>query len=1421
MNKSLIVLNLKYEKLAELYDNTPLRARNITCTTKVNEIAQLTFKIPINNPKTQYLLNEHLIDYNNEYYVIKTTELEHSDDGTIYCLCTCSHLSCTLQNNTMTIEEVTPKTPAELMKVALLYENGSPTLGWSVGTVEFGDYLKRGLSISEQSVFSVLCSVAESFGGMLRFRSKDRQVDLLKLENPFYFKSQFVLRKNLKGLKVSYDTSELVTRLYCIGGELEDGTEMNIMKVNPTGKPYIQNFEYYEKLGYTSEDIEAHPELFIKTGIFRDTNQVLFAEDLLNDGIDKLRKVAYPKVEVNITALDTSFVDEYQPALNLNIGDFVKVIDPELGVNFECYVIEKTYDDEQPHVLNLTVANDIDFKDIVSDLFASANTSSQVITPGGVIQGSHINSISTTQIRNLDVEYCSIDHLTANYIDAESIASTYAKISDLEALDIEAINIKTENLIADNASIKGLLAGNIMSEEFSTIHLTADNVEIDEAVIKDIIASKISVDDLKAGEIDVAKLFSNQAEIINLLAGNIGSELIQAIHLTTDNVVIDEAVIDELIVSKISVDDILANNIDTREIYIVSSDDGSGINIKDQTMQFVDSDGNVRIQIGQDATGEFSFVLTGANGTQLLTESGLQAGAIANNFIKNEMVDDNAIKSRNIDWASSGATVDENGNPVWDIASLTMNNEMFEVSFNKLTESVNDNAKNIESLGTDITTIQGQISSRIWDSDITNAINEYDNTEIKTIRDQYSVINQELEQITLTVGDVQTSIGELNNELASAVSKITINEGAISSVVSKADENSSSILSLQQTAQDLIVTIKDAEKTATNYLKFDNGGLIIGNLTVDTLYRNVFIDTDSVDIRNGTVVLASFTEDSLSVGNKTSTSRLDMGGGFVLKAFEDNSSRIVRLAGEGIAPGFELESLFIDLINYADTPAENEHGLIKIHANSHEIRFGKDEGLIIDMYSGDRLGDNVYINSESVYFRSKTPSGTYDGTTFVNINGSLDVSGEITGTLRKLSAKSNSRIVNADTYSSAEINTVFYYPATSSMIQGKPPWDSHVLDFHWDNMGGYNAQLAVRNNAAGLALRGCNAGTWGAWTQVSLDGHSHSNYIDATSTQTVTGAKTFKAANVFDGEQKFYNTSYCPTVNDIASGVGCSMKNARACNNQMIAAEIFAPYTAASDSTLNMTSTAGQLEFYKITSVSGGKITGKQNLAALNGDGFILPNSKPIYMKNTSAKPINVMYIGSDNNLLIGKGTYDADSGATHIYSGGNIQLYINNGGTQVGVTFGTSAVIPLVSGGLTLGTSSKKWGAVWSTNASIQTSDRREKENIIKFGANVGNDKLIDIDLHSELFDRLIPVQFNYTQGNKRICYGLIAQDIVDAMHEIGIEENELDLVHHDFWKDDNGNDCDSYGVAYGNLLAMLIYEVQKLKKQIKSIKA
>lgn len=76
--------------------------------------------------------------------------------------------------------------------------------------------------------------------------------------------------------------------------------------------------------------------------------------------------------------------------------------------------------------------------------------------------------------------------------------------------------------------------------------------------------------------------------------------------------------------------------------------------------------------------------------------------------------------------------------------------------------------------------------------------------------------------------------------------------------------------------EDVKSDITDAAKTATNFMKFSDTGLVIADMTGDELGNNVLIDTDSVDIRSGDVVLASYGASRTSLGKGNKYSVIDM-----------------------------------------------------------------------------------------------------------------------------------------------------------------------------------------------------------------------------------------------------------------------------------------------------------------------------------------------------------------------------------------------------------------------------------------------------------------------------------------------------------------------------------------------------------------
>lgn len=267
----------------------------------------------------------------------------------------------------------------------------------------------------------------------------------------------------------------------------------------------------------------------------------------------------------------------------------------------------------------------------------------------------------------------------------------------------------------------------------------------------------------------------------------------------------------------------------------------------------------------------------------------------------------------------------------------------------------------------------------------------------------------------------------------------------------------------------------------------------------------------------------------------------------------------------------------------------------------------------------------------------------------------------------------------------------------------------------------------------------------------------------------VNGILNVDGSGSFDGEQKFKNTSYCPTITDSASGVGCAFKASRGLFNEALIDKLI------------MTALTGKISFYKYTGTSSGLMTGLTEVASIQANG------------QTTGLKVN--------------------------------QLYNYSGDVPVAQTFkGTSnyALVPATTDDVYLGNSTYKWYRLYQSHSSVSTSDKRKKENIKAF-KNVrkqrkkDNGKVEEFDVYAELFDKLEPVEYNFIEGEKRKDFGLIAQDVLDTMLELGFEENELDLVHHDTWVDEEtGEKKDAYGIAYENLIALLIYEVQKLKGKV-----
>ena len=231
--------------------------------------------------------------------------------------------------------------------------------------------------------------------------------------------------------------------------------------------------------------------------------------------------------------------------------------------------------------------------------------------------------------------------------------------------------------------------------EFSGSGPSAKKVErvvMELALINKALIDVAYIGDLTAGNIKFDTASGTIMDLQTLLAKFVTGENGQFLNLTTDNVTISNALIKEVIAKSISVEDLKASTISTNKFRITS--DNGGIEIVGATQQFKDKNNKVRIQMGQDTQGNFNFILRGEDGTTtLIDHTGIKEKAISDELIKSNMVAENAIGEKQINYSSlvTGLNKDTNTSLIQaSKVAIDLTGQSLEVAFNSLKSNVDN-----------------------------------------------------------------------------------------------------------------------------------------------------------------------------------------------------------------------------------------------------------------------------------------------------------------------------------------------------------------------------------------------------------------------------------------------------------------------------------------------------------------------------------------------------------------------------------------------------------------------------------------------------------------------------------------------------------------------------------------------------------
>ena len=377
-------------------------------------------------------------------------------------------------------------------------------------------------------------------------------------------------------------------------------------------------------------------------------------------------------------------------------------------------------------------------------------------------------------IEELRADLINVDRLTATDVEAIN-----AKIENLEATFGTFTDVSTENLEALYADIGQLKA---YTGDFT--YVSAEVLEAIKADIKTLNVGKLSaeeadikyatIEQLKSTNADIENLEADVADIDTLIFGSasgnvIQSEFANAVIAQLGNAQIKSAMIDSLAANKISAGDINTNNIR------VVSEDGKLL-ISDETIQISD-DTRVRVQIGKDASDDYSINIWDADGNLMFSKGGITDKAIKNAIIRNDMVASDAnIAASKLNISSLFTEINGSTETIKSSKILMdADNQTLEVSFSQMKTDVNDLSNTVSSQGTDISVIKGQITSKVWEQDIRDALDGFaPNTEgLNELTTKYSELKQDVDSISTTVASHATKIDTVSGEVASVDNKVS------------------------------------------------------------------------------------------------------------------------------------------------------------------------------------------------------------------------------------------------------------------------------------------------------------------------------------------------------------------------------------------------------------------------------------------------------------------------------------------------------------------------------------------------------------------------------------------------------------------------------------------------------------------------
>lgn len=302
--------------------------------------------------------------------------------------------------------------------------------------------------------------------------------------------------------------------------------------------------------------------------------------------------------------------------------------------------------------------------------------------------------------------------LVVNKLIADRVTADYVEANYVKTKEIDAIQANIETAVITN------LQGKFATIEYiKANYATVENLNVAIGRI-----STLETNSLTANSAVITTLKSSVADINTLLFGNasggsLSTEFSNSVVSLIGNAQIKSAMIESLDASKIT-----ALDLNTTK-FKVHSENGMSY-WQDNTIIIKDTK-RVRVQIGKDSNSDYNMYVWDKSGNLMFDAVGLTEKGINRPVIRNDMVKEDAnISASKLDISSLFNAINNDGSHTLKSSKIYVdaNKQTLDVAFKNMTTNVTDLQKSVTTQGAQLTTVQGQISSKVWQQDITTAV---------------------------------------------------------------------------------------------------------------------------------------------------------------------------------------------------------------------------------------------------------------------------------------------------------------------------------------------------------------------------------------------------------------------------------------------------------------------------------------------------------------------------------------------------------------------------------------------------------------------------------------------------------------------------------------------------------------------------